>query len=88
MTVSDLVQKWQKKAAEAKASSTAVRKRPAAAKAQAKAQAKITAVNQSKTKAKAVSGAKRVLGCAKCRGSPKGCTQCRNPKFSGVRGPR
>ena len=25
------------------------------------------------------------LGCGKCRFSPKGCTQCRNPKFGGYR---
>ena len=25
------------------------------------------------------------LGCPKCRGSPKGCIQCRNPAYSGCR---
>ena len=25
------------------------------------------------------------LGCSKCRGSPKGCIECRNPKFGGKR---
>jgi hypothetical protein len=25
------------------------------------------------------------LGCGKCRGSPSGCTQCRNPSFTGNR---
>ena len=26
-----------------------------------------------------------VLGCAKCRGNPAGCTQCRDPAFTGRR---
>lgn len=29
-----------------------------------------------------------VLGCAKCRRSAKGCSQCRNPLFKGTRGPK
>jgi hypothetical protein len=28
-----------------------------------------------------------VLGCAKCRRSPTGCSQCRDPSFKGKRGP-
>ena len=26
-----------------------------------------------------------LLGCSKCRGSKKGCGQCRNPEFNGSR---
>lgn len=29
-----------------------------------------------------------VLGCSKCRGSEGGCSQCKNPAFTGKRGPR
>ena len=42
-----------------------------------------------KAAARAVAGQGTVvLGCAKCRGNSGGCSQCRNPKFSGGRGPR
>ena len=34
-----------------------------------------------------ISKLKLVLGCPKCRGSPKGCGVCRSPKFTGKRGP-
>lgn len=30
-------------------------------------------------------GTKVMLGCSKCRGSPKGCCQCRNPSYGGRR---
>lgn len=49
-------------------------KRPAAA---GKAGAKPAAAASSKPVLK--------LGCKKCRGTPKGCDQCRNPKYSGLR---
>lgn len=35
--------------------------------------------------AKEVHAAPVMLGCSKCRGSPKGCVQCRNPNYSGKR---
>ena len=114
--ISELVEKWQKKAAEAKASAsnppkeakakptakanTTAKTHKSKAKAKtnkSKAKAKTTAVKKRKTTnaktkpktiAKAVAGKKLILGCAKRRGNSGGCSQCRNPKFSGGRGPR
>jgi membrane protein involved in colicin uptake len=110
--ISELVEKWQKKAAGAKASAsnppkeakakakanTTANKSKAKAKTnKSKAKAKTTAVKKRKTTnaktkpkivAMAVPGKKLILGCAKCRGNSGECSQCRNPKFSGGRGPR
>ena len=112
--ISELVEKWQKKATEAKASAsnppkeakakakanTTAKTHKSKAKAKtnkSKAKAKTTAVKKRKTTnaktkpkivAMAVPGKKLILGCAKCRGNSGGCSQCRNPKFSGGRGPR
>ena len=36
-------------------------------------------------KRKANGASAELLGCGKCRGSPKGCTQCRDPTFAGGR---
>ncbi len=48
--------------------------------------------NKAAAKGAATAAAKAVvveliLGCSKCRGSPGGCLQCRNPDFKGRRGP-
>ena len=56
----------------------------AAGKRKTEAKPTATAAGNRKTEAKA----KLVFGCAKCRGNPKGCTQCRSPKFASTRGPR
>ena len=70
-----------------------VRKKPAGkgkaeAKAKAKATAKVKAKAEPKSKLPAPSSKKLVLGCSKCRFSPHGCEQCKNPRFSGMRGCR
>ena len=58
-----------------------------AAKAKGKAKAKATAQGAMKRPAAAegVSQNKLKLGCGKCRGTPSGCDQCRNPSFRGKR---
>lgn len=48
-----------------------------------KAKAGVKAVPEKS--AKKVPAAPVMLGCSKCRGSPKGCVQCRNPNYSGKR---
>lgn len=73
---------------------TAMKK--AAAKAMKKAAAKSVAAKSSAAKPKAppiaaevplpITEVPLVLGCGKCRRSPKGCGQCRNPAFKGKRG--
>ena len=65
-----------KSAAKAKAKATAE-----AAKAAAKAKAPAEACDTAREKGKRP----LQLGCSKCRGSPKGCTQCRSDAFSGKR---
>ena len=61
--------------------------------AKGKAKAKVGAKAKA-AKAKAKAGAKAKakararplqLGCSKCRGSPHGCGQCKNPAFQGIR---
>lgn len=52
-------------------------KRPAAAKAAGKAAAKASSAGTTKPPLK--------LGCKKCRGTPKGCDQCRRAGYSGLR---
>ena len=64
----------------AKAKAKGTPKAKAKGKAKAKAQAGATAAAPKTTKL--------VLGCGKCRTSPIGCKQCRNPKYNGKRGPR
>ena len=59
----------------------------AKAKAKAKGKAKAKAKAKPKAKSRASSG-RLVLGCPKCRGNPSGCWQCKNPNYSGSRGPR
>jgi hypothetical protein len=49
----------------------------------AKGKAKVHASGKAKAKAKAADGA--TYGCSKCRWSQKGCAQCRNPDFGGLR---
>jgi len=67
-----------KAAAKAKAKATAEAAK-AAAKANAKAPAEACDTAREKGKRPLQ------LGCSKCRGSPKGCTQCRSDAFSGKR---
>ena len=61
----------------------------AAAKATAKASTKAVAKGKAKAKAKSLKTPSPkgpiLLGCGKCRGSHKGCSQCRNPSFGGAR---
>jgi len=49
----------------------------------AKGKAKVHASGKAKAKAKPADGA--TYGCSKCRWSQKGCAQCRNPDFAGLR---
>lgn len=59
---------------------------PAAERAAAKAaSAKGKGKTSTAAKALAKAPAKLVLGCSKCRWSPAGCCQCRNPAFTGFR---
>jgi hypothetical protein len=61
-----------------------VRKKPGC-----KSEPKPKAKSSSKSTAKASSAGlamKLVLGCGKCRGSPRGCGQCSSPAFKGRRG--
>ena len=60
-------------------------KAKATAKVKAKATAKVKAKAKPKSKLPAPSSKKLVLGCSKCRFSPRGCEQCKNPRFSGKR---
>ena len=67
------------------------------AKAKAKTEPKSKAAAKVKTKSKTKAAPKAkveatyhgkkalMLGCGKCRGSPKGCSQCRDPSFGGKR---
>ena len=63
----------------------------AKAKAETKSKAgpppKAKAKAETKSTAKTATGEHLVLGCPKCRRSPLGCRQCRNPEFTGSRGP-
>jgi len=52
-----------------------------------KAKAKAKAKAETKSTAKTATSEHLVLGCPKCRRSPLGCGQCRNPAFTGSRGP-
>ena len=65
------------------------KKKPAAAP-MATCKAKVKAACKAKCKAKGKAPIKtsvpaKLLGCGKCRGSPKGCGQCRDPGFNGRR---
>ena len=83
--------------AKAKAKSKAKAKAKAGGKPAAKAEAKAAAKASTKAVAKGKAKAKAkslktpspkgpiLLGCGKCRGSHKGCSQCRNPSFGGAR---
>jgi hypothetical protein len=75
-------------------------KTKARAKAKAKAKAKVKAAAAAKALAKvtskhvkspvesspATTKGRLVLGCAKCRYGPKGCSKCKDPSFTGKRG--
>ena len=60
---------------------------PCSVKAKAKAKSKATAKAKAKATPSSTSakGKSMILGCSKCRGSPKGCVQCRNPGYKGHR---
>lgn len=63
-----------KKGNDLKEKTTIVRKRPAASEQQGLM-----------TKKPAAAEKRLLLGCSKCRGSPLGCAQCKDPKFGGQR---
>ena len=85
----DAFEKSVRDAQAARKAGAANMKRPAGkGKAKAKATAKVKAKAEPKSKLPAPSSKKLVLGCSKCRFSSHGCEQCKNPRFSGMRGRR
>ena len=71
--------------AKAKACGKAKAKACGKAKAKAGGKAKAKAGGKAKAKAHGEAHGGLKLGCGKCRGSPKGCLQCRDPSYGGHR---
>ena len=80
------VGKKQKKAANAKAKAAAKAKAKAAAKAKPKPVAKAHAKAKAAPVPAKPTGKKLILGCSKCRYVTAGCSQCKDPSFTGKRG--
>ena len=72
----------------ASASNAAALKAKVAVKSKAAAKALAAKYSTDEPTAKKPKVGDLVLGCGRCRGSPAGCSTCRNPNFKGVRGTR
>lgn len=71
--------------AKAASKTKAVIKTAGKATGKANIQGEAKANTKAKSKVTARAATALFLGCGKCRGSPSGCVQCRNPAFNGAR---